>query len=66
MESIPVQRKIWADYIGTATSQLKSKGMEFNEVDDIGLFQAKAKPVYKQYESTVGADLIQAIIDAGK
>jgi len=65
-ESIPVQRKIWADYIGTATSQLKAKGMEFNEVDNIGAFQAKASPVYKQYESTVGADLIQAIIDAGK
>jgi tripartite ATP-independent transporter DctP family solute receptor len=65
-ETIPVQRKIWADYIGTATQQLKSKGMEFNEVDNIGAFQAKAKPVYKQYESTVGADLIQAILDAGK
>jgi len=66
MESLPVQRKIWADYIGTATSQLKAKGMEFNEVDNIATFQAKAKPVYKQYESTVGADLIQAIIDAAK
>jgi tripartite ATP-independent transporter DctP family solute receptor len=65
-EAIPVQRKIWADYIGTATQQLKSKGMQFNEVDNIGAFQAKAKPVYKQYESTVGADLIQAILDAGK
>ena len=66
MESIPVQRKIWADYIGTATSELKAKGMEFNEVDNIEAFQAKANPVYKQYESTVGADLIQAIINAGK
>jgi tripartite ATP-independent transporter DctP family solute receptor len=66
MESIPVQRKIWADYIGTATNQLKAKGMEFNEVDSIAAFQAKAKPVYKQYESTVGADLIQAIIDTAK
>src|SRR4030042_527189 len=50
-ETIPVQRKIWADYIGTATSELKSKRMEFNEVDDIGAFQAKGKPVYKQYET---------------
>jgi tripartite ATP-independent transporter DctP family solute receptor len=66
MESISVQRKIWANYIGTATSQLKTKGMEFNEVDNISTFQAKAKPVYKQYELTVGADLIQAIIDAAK
>jgi TRAP-type C4-dicarboxylate transport system substrate-binding protein len=40
--------------------------MEFNEVDNIEAFQVKANPVYKQYESTVGADLIQAIINAGK
>ncbi len=65
-EAIPVQRKIWADYIGTATSQLKAKGMEFNDVDDINAFMAKAKPIHKQYEATVGADLIQAILDAAK
>lgn len=65
-ETIPVQRKIWADFVGKAKSQLKEKGMEFNEVDNIGDFQAKAKPLYKEYESVVGADLIQAIIDAAK
>jgi tripartite ATP-independent transporter DctP family solute receptor len=65
-ETIPIQRKIWADYIDKAKSELKAKGMEFNEVDDIGAFQAKAKPVYKQYEPIVGADLIQAILDIGK
>ena len=65
-EAIPVQRKIWADFVGTAKSQLKAKGMEFNEVDDITEFQAKAKPLYEEYEPIVGADLIQGIIDAGK
>lgn len=65
-ETIPVQRKIWADFVGKAKSQLKEKGMEFNEVDNIGEFQAKAKPLYKEYEPIVGADLIQAIIDAAK
>lgn len=65
-ETIPVQRKIWADFVGRAKSQLKEKGMEFNEVDDIKEFQAKAKPLYKEYEPIVGADLIQAIIDAAK
>ena len=65
-EAVPVQRKIWDDYIEKAKSELKAKGMEFNEVDDIGAFQAKAKPIYKEYESTVGADLLQAILDAAK
>ena len=40
--------------------------MEFNEVADIKEFQAEAKPLYKEYEPIVGADLIQAIIDAAK
>jgi tripartite ATP-independent transporter DctP family solute receptor len=65
-ETIPAQRKIWSDYVEQAKTQLKEKGMEFNEVDNIQDFQAKAQPVYKKYEATVGADLIQAIIDAGK
>jgi TRAP-type C4-dicarboxylate transport system substrate-binding protein len=65
-ETIPVQQKIWAGYVGEATAQLKAKGMKFNEVDRLSDFQAKAMPVYKKYESTVGADLIQAILAAGK
>ncbi|UCH07709.1 MAG: TRAP transporter substrate-binding protein [Deltaproteobacteria bacterium] len=65
-EAIPVQRKIWADFVGTAKSQLKAKGMEFNEVDDITEFQAKAKPLYEEYEPIVGADLIQGIMAAAK
>ena len=65
-ETIPEQRKIWADYVEQAKTQLKEKGMEFNEVDNIQDFQAKAQPVYKKYEAVVGADLIQAILDAGK
>jgi tripartite ATP-independent transporter DctP family solute receptor len=65
-EAIPVQRKIWADFVGTAKSQLKAKGMEFNEVDDIKEFQAKALPLYKEYEPIVGADLINGIIEAAR
>jgi tripartite ATP-independent transporter DctP family solute receptor len=65
-ETIPVQQELWAAYVGEAVAQLKAKGMKFNEVDNIADFQAKATPVYKKYESIVGADLIQAIINAGK
>jgi len=65
-ETIQVQRKIWADFVGKAKSQLKAKGMEFNEVDNIKEFQAKAKPLYKEYEPIVGADLINGIIEAAK
>jgi tripartite ATP-independent transporter DctP family solute receptor len=65
-ETIPIQRKIWGDYVGKAVDQLKEKGMEFNEVDDIAAFQEKAKGIYKGYEKEVGADLIQGIVGAAR
>lgn len=61
-KTIPYQRKIWADYIDDAVKQLKAKGMIFNEVNNIKDFQALAKPIYKEFEPVVGADLIDAIV----
>jgi len=64
-ETVPIQRKIWADYVGEAKAQLEEKGMIFNEVDDITEFQKLAEPIQKQFEPIVGAELIQAVRDAG-
>ena len=61
-QSVPYQQKVWADYIDDAVKQLKAKGMEFNEVTNIADFQALAKPIYKEFEPVVGADLIDAIL----
>jgi TRAP-type C4-dicarboxylate transport system substrate-binding protein len=61
-ETVPYQRKIWASYIDDAVKQLKAKGMVFNEVNNIKDFQALAKPIYKEFEPVVGADLIDAIV----
>ncbi len=61
-KTIPYQRKIWAAYIDDAVRQLKAKGMVFNEVTDIRDFQTLAKPIYKEFEPVVGADLIDAIV----
>ena len=61
-KTVPYQRKIWASYIDDAVKQLKAKGMVFNEVNNIRDFQALAKPIYKEFEPVVGADLIDAIV----
>jgi len=61
-KTVPYQRKIWAAYIDDAVKQLKAKGMVFNEVNNIKDFQALAKPIYKEFEPVVGADLIDAIV----
>ena len=61
-QTVPYQRKVWADYIDDAVKQLKAKGMEFNEVTNITDFQALAKSIYKEFEPVVGVDLIEAIM----
>jgi tripartite ATP-independent transporter DctP family solute receptor len=60
--TVPYQREIWASYINDAVKQLEAKGMIFNEVDNIQDFQVLAKPIYKEFEPVVGADLIDAIV----
>lgn len=62
-EATVSQRRIWADMIGDTISQLKAKGMIFNEVDDIKAFQAAVKPAIDKYvaESRVSADLNKLI-----
>jgi tripartite ATP-independent transporter DctP family solute receptor len=62
-ETIPYHRKVWSEYIDDAVKQLKAKGMIFNEVTNIRDFQALAKPIYKEFEPVVGADLINAIVN---
>jgi tripartite ATP-independent transporter DctP family solute receptor len=63
-EMVPYHNRLWADMIDDTVKQLKAKGMIFNEVNDIREFQALAKPVYQEYESVVGRDLIEAIANA--
>jgi TRAP-type transport system periplasmic protein len=62
-EATASQRQIWADMMGSTITQLKAKGMIFNEVDNIKDFQAVVAPVVKQYGAKVGPELIKAIQD---
>lgn len=63
-EATVMQRKIWAEDIDNTVKTLKGKGMIFNEVNNIKEFQAIAQPVVKQYEKTVGADLLKQILNS--
>ncbi|HYH03276.1 MAG TPA: hypothetical protein VEC37_09255, partial [Bacillota bacterium] len=63
-DSMVMQRKIWSDLIDDNVKQLKAKGMEFNEVNNLKEFQALVKPIYKEFEPVVGKKLIDAVINA--
>jgi len=62
-EAAAMQRKIWANMMGDTITQLKQKGMIFNEVDNIKDFQKTVQPVVKQYEKQIGSGLIKQIQD---
>ena len=45
-------------------NELKNKGMEVNTPADLGPFREAVQSVYKEFESTYGADLIKQLQDA--
>lgn len=59
------ERNIIKSETGKQTEELKKKGMEIVTVDR-KLFQTASQPVYKQFESQFGKDLIDKIAAAGK
>ena len=63
-EMIVEHNRLWAAMIDDTIRQLKAKGMIFNEISDVGAFQAAASGIYKEFEPVVGRDLIDAIVNA--
>lgn len=55
--------QIWNDHVEEAKRELASRGMVFNEVDDIRQFQAIVQPIYDQYDPIVGPGLIRQILN---
>jgi tripartite ATP-independent transporter DctP family solute receptor len=63
-DMIGEHNKLWAAMIDDTVKQLKAKGMIFNEVKDVREFQNAIAKVWKEFEPTVGKDLIDAIANA--
>jgi TRAP-type transport system periplasmic protein len=60
-EAAAEQRKMWAEDENTAVDELKKKGVLFNEVKDVKLFQAKVQTVWKTYTDKHGTALLNEI-----
>ena len=43
---------------------LTAAGMQINDIEDVGAFRAKVAPVYEQFESTIGKDLLDRALAA--
>ena len=60
-EAAVEQRKMWAEDEKTSVDELKKKGVLFNEIKDVKLFQDKVAPVWKTYTDKNGTDLLTMI-----
>lgn len=62
--AIATQRQAVAAAEADVVAALVEKGMEINEIDDVGAFRAKVGPVYERFEPTIGADLLESALQA--
>ena len=58
-EMIKKERELWLEYEKFVEDDLKAKGVEFNKVADKGAFAKLVEPIYSQFESKIGKDLIE-------
>ena len=57
-EMIVQERQLFAEQEKVATDDLKSKGVLFNAVKDKTAFMKIVEPIYKEFESQLGKDLL--------
>ena len=62
--AIDQQREAVAAAEAEVVSALEEKGMEINEIDDVGAFRAKVGPVYERFEPTIGEELLESALQA--
>ncbi|MGS4947914.1 DctP family TRAP transporter solute-binding subunit [Meridianimarinicoccus sp. RP-17] len=62
--AIAAQREAVAAAEAEVVAALRDKGMEINDIEDVGAFRARVGPVYERFEPTIGSDLLNAALDA--
>ncbi|SDH92994.1 TRAP transporter substrate-binding protein [Lutimaribacter saemankumensis] len=62
--AIAEQRQAVAAAEADVVAALKDKGMQINEIDDVGAFRAKVGPVYERFEPTIGTELLDRALQA--
>ena len=58
-EMIVKERQLMADQEEEATADLKSKGVQFNELKDKAAFMKMVEPIHKEYEARLGKELLE-------
>lgn len=62
--AIEEQREAVAAAEEDVIAALEDKGMEINDIEDVGAFRAKVGPVYERFEDAIGAELLDSALQA--
>lgn len=62
--AIAKQRETVSAAEAEVVQMLLDKGMEINDIEDVGAFRTKVAPVYEKFESAIGKDLLDRALQA--
>ncbi|WP_214649974.1 TRAP transporter substrate-binding protein [Palleronia pontilimi] len=62
--AIEAQRDAVAAAEAEVIQALTDKGMEINDIEDVGAFRARVGPVYERFEPSIGSDLLNEALAA--
>jgi tripartite ATP-independent transporter DctP family solute receptor len=62
--AIAEQRINVAEAEAGVIAELTAKGMEINDIEDVGAFRAKVGPVYERFAPTIGEELLERALQA--
>ena len=62
--AIEAQREAVAAAEAEVVQALTDKGMEINDIEDVGAFRARVGPVYERFEPTIGKELLDEALAA--
>jgi tripartite ATP-independent transporter DctP family solute receptor len=63
-EAIPIQRATNAANANRLLEDLEAQGMTVNIVENLELFRETVRPVYAEFEGTIGKDVMDALFEA--
>ena len=62
--AIAEQRRAVAAAEADVVAALEAKGMQINDIDDVGAFRDRVGPVYARFAPTIGQDLLDSALQA--
>jgi tripartite ATP-independent transporter DctP family solute receptor len=65
-KAIEEERRMNTENVKSLISKIQEKGMKVNKLEDPSAFREKVKPVYEKFRSSIGSDILDAVLSEVK